>query len=90
MSGTFTPVTVCGRNYATVRPKTDTRTRRAAIIGALRIAGGPVKGDTLALVMDVSRQTLANDIAVLRASGHQIHGTTDGYILVEHQEREAT
>jgi len=71
-----------------VRPKTDTR--RSTIIFTLREAAGPVKGDVLAETVGASRATLVNDIGILRASGHQIHGTPDGYILVEHQEREAT
>ena len=42
---------------------------------------GPVSGGTLSEKLHASRQIIVQDIAVLRASGHDIISTYQGYVL---------
>lgn len=57
--------------------------RREKIIYILRTSEEPVSGVSLAKQMDVSRQVIVQDIALLRAKNHQIISTNRGYILEE-------
>ena len=57
--------------------------RRDAIIEELRGAGGPVSGSSLAKAVGVSRQVVVQDIALLRADGHDVVATSRGYVLLD-------
>lgn len=59
--------------------------RRENILAALRSGGDPISGSRFAKEMKVSRQVIVQDIALLRASGHEILSTNRGYILKEQQ-----
>ena len=61
----------------------DARERRRAIMGVLEGAKGPVSGSALAREVGVSRQIVVQDIALLRADGHDIVATNRGYVLQE-------
>ena len=58
----------------------DARERRRAIMGVLEGAKGPVSGSALAREVGVSRQIVVQDIALLRADGHDIVATNRGYV----------
>lgn len=57
------------------------RGRREAILGLLRTQVGPIKGAELARHFQVSRQSIIQDVLILRASGHEILSTPQGYLL---------
>ena len=57
--------------------------RRETILGALRRAEGPLSGARLAGAVGVSRQVVVQDIALLRANGHDVIATARGYVLRE-------
>lgn len=57
--------------------------RRDAIIKQIRESRTPVSGKSLAAVYDVSRQVIVQDIALIRAAGHDIMSTNRGYIINE-------
>ena len=57
--------------------------RRDAIIRELRGAGAPVSGSSLAKAVGVSRQVVVQDIALLRADGHDVVATNRGYVLLD-------
>ncbi|MDO4436415.1 MAG: transcription repressor NadR [Coriobacteriaceae bacterium] len=57
--------------------------RRGAILDKLRGSDGPVSGTALASAAGVSRQVIVQDIALLRADGHDIVATNRGYVLRE-------
>lgn len=61
----------------------DARERRRAIMGVLEEAKEPVSGSALAREVGVSRQIVVQDIALLRADGHDIVATNRGYVLQE-------
>ena len=61
----------------------DARERRRAIMGVLEGAAEPVSGSALAREVGVSRQVVVQDIALLRADGHDIVATNRGYVLQE-------
>ena len=56
----------------------DARERRRAIMAVLEGAKGPVSGSALAHEVGVSRQIVVQDIALLRADGHDIVATNRG------------
>lgn len=56
--------------------------RRAGILQQMKNNQEPVSGTKLAAAYQVSRQVIVQDIALLRASGHEIISTNRGYILV--------
>ena len=58
--------------------------RRMMIIQTLRSSGHAVPGKTFASQFGVSRQVVVQDIALLRAEGHEIVSTNHGYLLSEH------
>ena len=62
--------------------------RRETIIQKLLESKNPIPGVTLAKELDVSRQVIVQDIALLRANGSEIISTNRGYIL--RGERECT
>lgn len=60
-------------------------TRREKILTILQENADPVSGGRLASKLQVSRQVIVQDIALLRASGHDILSTNRGYLLKEQQ-----
>ena len=57
--------------------------RRASLLDALRSADAPVSGGQLANALNVSRQIIVQDIALLREAGANIVATTKGYVLAD-------
>lgn len=55
--------------------------RRAGLLQVLQRRRGPVPARDLASRFGVSRQVIVQDMAVLRASGHEIIATHSGYLL---------
>lgn len=55
--------------------------RRNQIIEAVKGSNQPISASLLAAQLDVSRQIIVGDIALLRASGHNISSTPKGYIF---------
>lgn len=60
---------------------TKCEARRASLLDALRSADAPVSGGQLANTLNVSRQIIVQDIALLRKAGANIVATTKGYVL---------
>lgn len=58
----------------------DANTRREEIKKVLQAAKGPVSATALAKDLNVSRQIIVGDIALLRASGFDVLATARGYI----------
>ena len=56
-------------------------TRRNQILIILADSDGPVSGTSLAKQLNVSRQVIVQDIALLRAAGHDILAMNQGYIM---------
>mgnify|MGYP002247007640 CR=1 FL=1 len=54
--------------------------RRKKIINILSSSKSPVAGVALAKELDVSRQVIVQDIAILRAAGNDIVSTCRGYV----------
>lgn len=59
----------------------ETASRRQAILDRLRSADRPVSASALAAGLNVSRQIIVGDIALLRAGGAEISATPRGYVL---------
>lgn len=57
--------------------------RRDQILKILRESDKPVAGTELARQMDVSRQVIVQDMALIRANGIEVVSTNRGYIIVE-------
>jgi transcriptional regulator of NAD metabolism len=57
--------------------------RRRRIVAWMRTHGGPIRGGELAKHFRVSRQSLVQDVAILRAGGEDIVATPRGYLLPE-------
>lgn len=55
--------------------------RRQNILERVASGSQPVSGTELAAAYEVSRQVIVQDIALIRASGHDIISTNRGYIL---------
>lgn len=55
--------------------------RRNDIVNRIKSSDVPVSGKALAQAYEVSRQVIVQDIALIRASGHNIISTNRGYIL---------
>jgi len=55
--------------------------RRQAILELLAVHGGAITGTELAKRFQVSRQSIVQDMAILRAGGSQILSTPQGYLL---------
>lgn len=62
---------------------TKAEARRASLLDALRCADDPVSGGQLASTLNVSRQIIVQDIALLREAGASIVATTKGYVLAD-------
>lgn len=59
--------------------------RREKIIEILKSSTKAVSGSYLSKLLDVSRQVIVSDIALIRASGINIVSTPKGYVLNEEQ-----
>ena len=59
----------------------EAASRRLAILDRLRTADRPVSASALAAGLNVSRQIIVGDIALLRAGGAEISATPRGYVL---------
>ena len=59
----------------------EAASRRQAILDQLRTADRPVSASELAAGLNVSRQIIVGDIALLRAGGAEISATPRGYVL---------
>ena len=59
--------------------------RRENILKALRASDGPVSGSHLASRFHVSRQVIVQDVALIRASGHNVISMARGYVLQENR-----
>lgn len=57
--------------------------RRELLVTLLKEAKSPLSGSELAKKLNVSRQIIVQDIALLRAVNRQILSTTKGYLLYE-------
>lgn len=55
--------------------------RREQIISIIKNSNSPISGTALAKQVDVSRQVVVQDIALLRANGVDIMSTNRGYII---------
>ena len=64
-----------------MQKKQDGAIRRAAILTILQKADAPVSGTALAKELQVSRQVIVQDIALLRASDCPVLSTPRGYML---------
>ena len=60
--------------------------RRGKIIQALKNSDKAVSATTLAKEVDVSRQVIVQDVALLRANGKNIFSTNRGYLIQEDEE----
>lgn len=55
--------------------------RRKQLIDILESSREPIKGSELATKLEVSRQVIVQDIALIRAKGYEIIATPQGYII---------
>ena len=55
--------------------------RRKGILETIHRGDGPHNATVLAKTFGVSRQVVVADVALLRASGHEIHATPRGYVM---------
>ena len=59
----------------------DSAERRNRILESLRSADAPISAAAFAARLNVSRQIIVGDVALLRASGENINATPRGYIM---------
>ena len=62
-------------------------TRRTAIVAYLQRQASPVSGTELAKQFGVSRQSIVQDIALLRAENRSIVSTNKGYVLYQYPQK---
>lgn len=60
--------------------------RREKIIDILSRSDKPVCGVALAKQLDVSRQVIVQDIALIRAADYDIYSTNRGYVIKSEKE----
>lgn len=61
----------------------DTEQRRQQLLALLKKEKEPITGAELSRELDVSRQVIVQDVAVLRARQENIMATPQGYLLLE-------
>lgn len=61
----------------------NTSERRLEIISQLKSQEAPISASHLASLLNVSRQIIVSDVALLRAQGFNISATPRGYILIQ-------
>ncbi len=59
----------------------DGQTRRKKIIDLISKSPAPISGTALAKELDVSRQVVVTDIALIRANGVDVISTNRGYVI---------
>ena len=59
----------------------DGQARRKKIIEIIQNADKPVSGTALAAQLNVSRQVVVTDIALIRANGIEVNSTNRGYVI---------
>ncbi|WP_303007156.1 transcription repressor NadR [Romboutsia ilealis] len=59
----------------------NTKERRELLLSILNKSTNPIKGDELANILNVSRQVIVQDIALIRATGVDIIATPQGYVI---------
>lgn len=64
----------------------NAKDRRELILKMISEKNKPVSGDVIAKNLEVSRQVIVQDIAILRANGNEIISTNKGYILAHENE----
>ncbi|MGA7063634.1 MAG: transcription repressor NadR [Candidatus Acidiferrales bacterium] len=80
----MTPLQKSPKNEARGRPRlASADTRRRRVLAFLRQHGAPITGGELARRLGVSRDSLVQDVAILRAGGEPIVATPRGYRLPE-------
>ncbi len=60
--------------------------RRKQIVDILKHSSSPVPGTQLAQILDVSRQVIVQDIALIRAKNIDIFSTNRGYVINDKKE----
>ncbi len=69
----------------------DANERRQEILNILQLSDEPVKGTDISEQLEVSRQVIVQDIAILRARGENILATPQGYLMPKtHEKRNLT
>ncbi|ABR46263.1 3H domain protein [Alkaliphilus metalliredigens QYMF] len=68
----------------------NTQERRAVIAKRLEERKGPIKGTELAKWLQVSRQVIVQDIALLRAEGTAVIATPQGYVILKSDKKGLT
>jgi len=58
----------------------DAEQRRERVLNAIKHQNRPISASLLARELNVSRQIIVGDVALLRAQGHEIIATARGYI----------
>ena len=61
--------------------------RRKRILNMLTNSNLPISGVSLAKEMNVSRQVIVQDIALIRANGYNVFSTNRGYLIQETKEK---
>ena len=64
----------------------DAKLRREKIYNIINKSNLPISASALAKDLGVSRQVIVGDVAILRASGHEIIATARGYMVPEIKE----
>jgi len=64
----------------------DADSRRKQIIDIVNKYDAPISASALAKMLNVSRQIVVGDIAILRAKGHDIIATARGYMIPRYKE----
>ena len=64
----------------------DATLRRESILEIINQSNAPTSASSLAKKLNVSRQVIVGDIALLRAQGHEVIATARGYILPKFRE----
>ena len=65
----------------------NTKLRREKILELIHINHHPTSASSLAKELGVSRQVIVGDVALLRATGHEIIATARGYIIPSFNEK---
>ena len=60
--------------------------RRTQLIDILSKSDAPVSGTVLARKLQVTRQAIVQDVALLKANGQHIFSTSRGYVLMGYNE----
>jgi len=64
----------------------DAALRRDTILEMINKGNAPVSASAIAKKLNVSRQVIVGDIALLRAQGHEINATARGYMIPDTKE----